>query len=108
MRALGSDAKYAPLLELVDIFARGTLANYMDFYSRHNTYLAQVGLDHDRCLETMRLLTLCAMATINSQLSYDAIMEGVQVSFFLFCFSLLASPPPPFLACDDSEFLVCD
>ena len=79
MRALGKDAKHARLYELVDIFAHATLGAYLEYHGKNSAYLADLGIDHERSMETMRLLTLCTLASGNHKQTYDAIAAALQV-----------------------------
>ena len=84
MRALSSDAKHARLYELVDIFAHATLGAYVAYQEKNSAYLSELGIDHERSMETMRLLTLCTLASANHHVTYDAIAEALKVRF-VFC-----------------------
>ena len=79
VRALGKDAKHARLYELVDIFAHATLGAYLEYHGKNGAYLADLGIDHERSMETMRLLTLCTLASGNHKQTYDAIAAALQV-----------------------------
>lgn len=79
MRALSTDAELGRLYSLVDIFAHATLAAYLEFHAAHGAFLAGLGVDHERSVETMRLLTICSLASANHVVAYDAIAAALQV-----------------------------
>ena len=83
VRALEKDPVDARLFELVDIFSHGSLDAYTSYYSRNNAYLKELGVDHEKSVETMRLLTLCSLASANHVASYDVIESALQVSALL-------------------------
>ena len=80
VRALSKDPEYARLYDLVDIFAHSTLQAYIDYHGKNSSYLKDLGVDNDRSVETMRLLTLCSLASASTQVTYDAIREALNVS----------------------------
>ena len=86
MRALEKDPQDARLFELVDIFSHSSLDAYIAYHGRNSAYLAELGVSHDKSVETMRLLTLCSLASAHHVASYDAISAALQVR-------CLASPP---------------
>ena len=79
MCALGKDPQHARLYELVDIFSHATLEAYVAYHAKNSAYLAELGIDHASSMETMRLLTLCSLASASHQLSYASIAEALQV-----------------------------
>lgn len=79
VRALAKDAEHGRLYELVDIFAHATLSAYLAYHARNAQYLAELGVDHERSVETMRLLTLCSLAAADHVVAYDAIATALQV-----------------------------
>ena len=80
VRALEKDAELGGLYKLVDIFAHATLQGYLEYNAANGPYLAALGVNHERSVETMRLLTLCSLASANHVLAYDAIAVALQVS----------------------------
>ena len=112
MRALGKDATYSRLCELVDIFSHATLGAYVDYHSKNSAYLEELGVDHGRSMETMRLLSLCTLASASHILAYPAIAEALQVSdsqcLVCVCVFVCAACAVCGTAYDDTEFLVCD
>lgn len=80
MRALASDPEHGRLYELVDIFAHSTLDAYLGYHGRNAAYLAELGVDHDRSVETMRLLTLCSLSSDKTVVTYGDVAAALQVS----------------------------
>ena len=81
MKALSGDAEHARLFALVEIFAKGSLAEYLAFHATagNEAYLASLGVDHARSVETMRLLTLSGLASTNHVIAYAAIAAALKV-----------------------------
>ena len=108
--ALGKDPQHARLYELVDIFSHATLEAYVAYHAKNSAYLAELGIDHASSMETMRLLTLCSLASASHQLSYASIAEALQVRVCV-CVCVCAvvwCARGLCFAYDDTEFLVCD
>ena len=80
MRALAADPKYAKLHELLTIFACRGLDDYRAFSAANADFVASIGVDHEASLRTMRLLTLCSLASGKTSLGYDAIAAALAVS----------------------------
>ena len=57
-----SDAVNVKLYNLLEIFARGNLADYKAFYAANKDVVTDCGIDNDRALDSMRLLTLHNLA----------------------------------------------
>lgn len=79
VRHLATDAGSAALYELVNIFATKDLEAFNTFVAGHAAFVASVGLDADASRRTMRMLTLCSMASTKSVLTYEAIAAALQV-----------------------------
>lgn len=79
MRALSNDAELARLYELVVIFSRASLAEYLAFHAANEAYLAGLGVDHARSVETMRLMTLSNLAAADHVIAYETISTSLKV-----------------------------
>jgi hypothetical protein len=79
VRALSSDARYAPLHELVTVFAQGSLSDYTALVGRHGALLPSLGVDTDKSAETMRLFTLVSLASGTPVLETAAVARALQV-----------------------------
>ena len=80
MRALAADPAHAKLHELLTIFSCRGLDDYTAFAAANGDFLASIGVAHEASLRTMRLLTLCSLASGKTSLSYDAIAAALAVS----------------------------
>lgn len=79
-RAQATDGERARTFELVRIFARGRLGDYQDFVRAHGDYVTSVGLEHETCLETIRLLSLSSLAAEHSEaVPYAAIADTLDI-----------------------------
>ena len=79
MRALAADPAHAKLHELLTIFSCRGLDDYSAFAAANGDFLASIGVAHEASLRTMRLLTLCSLASGKTSLSYDAIATALAV-----------------------------
>ena len=69
-----------PLYELLCIVVRGSLEEFVDFYSRHSIALEQYGLVYENLLRKMRLLSLTQLANPNEVwLSYQEVADALQI-----------------------------
>ena len=57
-----SDPANTKLYQLLEIFANGSLADYQAFYGANKDVITNCGIDNDRALTSMRLLTLHKLA----------------------------------------------
>lgn len=73
------DAQGALLYELLTIFSSCSLGDYLAFHAKNGAFLASVNLDHKKCAETMRLLTLANLAAKENVISYDSIVSELMV-----------------------------
>jgi translation initiation factor 3 subunit M len=67
--------------QLLDIFAEQDLEDYNDFNDEHEGFLEKEGLDADRLLRKMRLLTFASVAaqTTSRRIEYGTIAKALQV-----------------------------
>jgi len=64
------------------------LSEYMKFYEDHKEYMQKMGLDHNRLMKKMRILTLLSMADKNIEIPFAQIqselrLEPNQVELFV-------------------------
>jgi hypothetical protein len=52
---------------------------YFAFHKANSSYMASLGIDHEKGTETMRLLSLCSLAAATPVLSYEAVAKALQV-----------------------------
>jgi len=55
------------------------LEEYLKFYEGHKEYLQKSGLDHDKLMKKMRILTLISMAEKNNELAFSQIQRELQL-----------------------------
>lgn len=79
VKQLEGDKKYGTLYKLLHIFALEKLDSYLAFYKTYQSYLEELGLDHDLCQTNMRLLSLCSLASEHSEIPYALIAETLQI-----------------------------
>ena len=77
--ALKGDAEYGKLFELLVIFTQGKLRDYLEYAKRCQAVLSAYELDHDSCVDNMRLLSMCSLATEHEEIPYAAIAEDLGV-----------------------------
>lgn len=78
---LAQDSAYAPLLELVKIFATGTITDYVAFHkvAANAKCLADYGLSHEDIIHTVRILTLCSLGVEKEELAYADLQKKLLV-----------------------------
>lgn len=69
-----------PIYDLLTIFVSEKLQNYIEFYSKHKSLIDNLGLDHDQNIKKMRLLTFMQIAEGQREISYDTIMNVLQIN----------------------------
>ncbi|GMI42249.1 hypothetical protein TeGR_g10123 [Tetraparma gracilis] len=69
----------APLVTLLEVFVSGSLSDWQAFASSNAALLAKESLDSDKCVESMRLLSLVSLASKNPEVPYSAVAETLQV-----------------------------
>ena len=78
--ALQSDPEHAKLHELLTIFSSGKLRDYKAFEQASPDVLVKYGLSAESCVASMRLLTMCSLATEHEEIPYKAIAAGLEVA----------------------------
>lgn len=68
-----------PIFDLLTIFVSEKLQNYIEFYNKHKAFVEGLGLNHEQNMQKMRLLTFMQMAEGQKEISYDSIMEELQL-----------------------------
>jgi hypothetical protein len=87
IQALSADPKYAQLHELLSIFATKDLDAYTSFYGVNARVVESMGIAHDASVETMRLLTLCSLASAKPALPYETVAATIKVCPIQFGFA---------------------
>lgn len=71
--------KGEPLYELLEIFASGSVGKFRAFFAEHAALAQSRGLELKRGLENTRLLSVCALAASERELSYATIAGALEV-----------------------------
>jgi hypothetical protein len=81
VQELSQDAAYAPLLELVKIFATKTITEYYTFHAvaANAKCVADHGLSHEDNCQTLRTLTLCCLGLEREELTFAELKKKLQV-----------------------------
>lgn len=64
---------------LFTIFVSGKLNQYMDFYEAHKTFVSQAGMNHEKNVNKLRILTLMTLAENNKELPFDLLQKQLQI-----------------------------
>ncbi|KAK8725783.1 hypothetical protein OTU49_010479, partial [Cherax quadricarinatus] len=65
--------------DLLTIFVSEKLPGYIHFYNNHKEFISSIGLDHEANVRKMRLLTFMQMAESQSEMSFEVIMQELQL-----------------------------
>merc|ERR1712015_411758 len=68
-----------PIHDLLTIFVTDTLEVYLNFYESHKDFIKSIGLDHERNIQKMRILSLISLATQNSELAFSQIAQQLHI-----------------------------
>jgi len=74
-----ASGKEASAHRLLEIFGSEKLASYQEFVSANKSAVADLGLDHESCVEKMRMLSLVNLATECSEIPYSTVAETLQI-----------------------------
>lgn len=64
---------------LFTIFVSGKLHQYLDFYNAHKSFFAQFGMDHEKSINKMRILSLMSLAETSKELPFDLLQKQLQI-----------------------------
>lgn len=81
IQELSEDKAFAPIVELVKIFATKTITEYFAFYdvASNAKCLADNGLSHEENCQALRTLTLACLGLEHEELSYSELKKKLQV-----------------------------
>ncbi|KAG9352103.1 hypothetical protein JZ751_020516 [Albula glossodonta] len=65
--------------DLLTIFVSAKLAAYVKFYQSNKDFIDSLGLSHEQNMAKMRLLTFLGMAAEMKEISFDTLMEELQI-----------------------------
>lgn len=68
-----------PIHDLLTIFVKDKLKNYLAFYKDNQSFVESLGLSHERNMLKMRLLTFMQIAESKKEISFDTIMSELQI-----------------------------
>lgn len=71
--------KGEPLYELLEIFVDGDVKKFRAFFTEHSAIVEARGLSLEQGLENTRLLSVCALASNERELSYSKIATALEV-----------------------------
>ncbi len=61
------------------IFVSGKLSQYLEFYNAHKQFVTQNGMDHERNVDKMRILSLMSLAETGKELPFDLLQQQLQI-----------------------------
>lgn len=64
---------------LFTIFVSGKLNQYLEFYEAHKTFISQTGMNHERNIDKLRILTLMTLAENNKELPFDLLQKQLKI-----------------------------
>lgn len=64
---------------LFTIFVSGKLSQYMEFYEAHKTFVSQTGMNHEKNVDKLRILTLMSLSENNKELPFDTLQKQLQI-----------------------------
>lgn len=64
---------------LFTIFVSGKLHQYLEFYNAHKTFVAQFGMDHERNINKMRILSLMSLAENSKEIPFELLQKQLQI-----------------------------
>lgn len=66
------------IFKLFTIFVSGNLSQYMDFSNTHKQFISN-GMDHNKNINKMRILSLMTLAENSKELSFDLLEKELQI-----------------------------
>jgi len=69
------DEKAQAVHRLLEIYSREKLEDYEKFVANKGAIVKSIGLDHDTCVDKLRMLSLASLATEMTEIPYDTIKE---------------------------------
>lgn len=64
---------------LFTIFVSGKLNQYLEFYEAHKTFVSQTGMNHEKNIDKLRILTLMSLAENNKELPFDLLQKQLRI-----------------------------
>jgi translation initiation factor 3 subunit M len=76
---LEGDKEHGTLFDLLKIFSESKLETYLVFQKKNEAYMKARGIDSEKCVKSMRLLSLCSLASEHEEIPYATIAQTLQV-----------------------------
>jgi len=73
------DDKAQTVHRLLEIYSREKLEDYEKFVSSKRDVVASIGLDHDTCVDKLRMLSFASMATDMTEIPYELIKSTLKL-----------------------------
>ena len=51
----------------------------MEFYEAHKTFVSQTGMNHEKNVDKLRILTLMSLSENNKELPFDTLQKQLQI-----------------------------
>lgn len=64
---------------LFTIFVSGKLNQYLEFYEAHKNFVSQTGMNHEKNVDKLRILTLMSLAENNKELPFDLLQKQLKI-----------------------------
>ncbi len=61
------------------IFVSGRLQQYLEFYEAHKSFITTSGMNHERNINKMRILSLMSMAENSKEIPFDLLQKQLQI-----------------------------
>lgn len=58
----------------------GRLHQYIEFYNAHKSFIAQFGMNHERNINKMQILSLMSLAETSKELPFDLLQKQLQIT----------------------------
>jgi translation initiation factor 3 subunit M len=79
LKEQGAQSKEAASHRLLEIFGSEKLSSFLEFAEANKAAVSEMGLDHDDCVNKMRMLSLVNLATESAEIPYETIASTLQV-----------------------------
>lgn len=58
----------------------GNLSQYIEFYNAHKSFIAQFGMNHEKNVNKMRILSLMSLSETSKELPFDLLQKHLQIN----------------------------
>jgi len=77
---LFKDDKASTLSKLVVVFARENLPEFKEFQTQNPNFMKEIGLDEEKALKKMKVLTLLTTASSSNEIAYQRLAKAIGVN----------------------------